>query len=514
MTDPATPVQWTRNLAAAAVFLATASRLPNLEDVGVFAFVVLALCGLAFPLLALGGGVAALASRPEEARERAADVAEAARFAAFLFCVAVWTQWHVAPGPGWGLRQFLLALAAWRLFCDSPWDTFDRYFEARRDAAGLRSVTRYEAEANPAPAPPTPGLVAEPLLVSSGTFRVDRERMIDMLSRFQSADPTAFLLPWLRLAVASGARTLELSTRPDGLELTFDGRPLSKRWCQDPYAPLLEGEGEDDAEAERHKHLAYGLLALLPLGPGAVAVRSGSGSSRVVVTLGPKGAVAPAWPAPDGATSLRVALAGRRAAACLERAREAWGLADAELSVDGRRVPSWEPAAGVGERFEQAGVRGVVYRVDRGTPHRVHFYHLGARVPDSPESDFALVEGVAARVTYDGMRLDASLAKPVNDARLRKAARAAGEAYALAASKGRLGSGTGVLRSLAYTKAGLGSAAVGAVLAFALLMASGEARPELAWAAASVYVLVTAAVLVLLVRWALARLEGRRNPFR
>ncbi|MBI5201071.1 MAG: hypothetical protein HY925_05750, partial [Elusimicrobia bacterium] len=350
------------------------------------------------------------------------------------------------------------------------------------------------------------GELAEALLVSSGSFRVDRKRMIEVLGRFQSADPYTFLLPWLRLAVASGAQRIALKNSTESLELTFDGKPLEERWCKDPFAPLLEGDEENDAEAERHKQLSRGLLALLPLEPDAVAVDSG----KVRLRLQPKEAGEPSWLEAGAPTTIRVKLPRAFAARALERAKDAWGLADAQLTIDGRKLPSWEPAPGVGERFEEDRVRGVLYRAEGEAPP-VRVYHLGVALDGV---DASLPKGVTGRISYDGISLDASQAKPVQDAAFKGAVKSTRKACAELRQAGKLGEGSPVLRAFAYTKGGVYATAAAAVLSFSLLVAGADARPEVAWAAAIVYSATTAGVLLVLGAWFLARLSGRRNPFK
>ena len=53
----------------------------------------------------------------------------------------------------------------------------------------------------------------EGVFVEGGALRVDRERALEKLKRFQLGDPGAGLFFWLRCAVASGATRFELPFR-------------------------------------------------------------------------------------------------------------------------------------------------------------------------------------------------------------------------------------------------------------------------------------------------------------
>ncbi|MBI4347278.1 MAG: hypothetical protein HY553_10515 [Elusimicrobia bacterium] len=115
-------------------------------------------------------------------------------------------------------------------------------------------------------------------IVSSGAFRVDRERAIEVLRRHQLPDPRDFLLPWIGLAAASGATNVELYARLRGLELRFDGRPIPAEKLRDPFECLF---GEQD----RAPQLVAGLLGALRLSPKRVQVRSGEPGLRVRLVI-------------------------------------------------------------------------------------------------------------------------------------------------------------------------------------------------------------------------------------
>lgn len=509
-----TGVRAARAAWTAGAFLLAASVIPELEDVGTLALLVGGLSGLVFVVSALAGAVWVFdADDIKVARRRALRAWEVASFCGLLFTAAILTQIGLAP-EGWrGYAYFFAPLSAWLGWLEYPWEYIDERWALMRGKAP--GPERYDAVARPAVAEARAPLElpagVEALLVGAGAFKVDRARMIEKLSRFQTGDPEAFLLPWLRLAVASGATKIELSRRETGLELHFDGNPLVARFCEDPFEALV-GEEDSDGEARRHRHMAWGLLHLLPLSPRAVLGLSGG--ARLLVE--PKGVEKKHWvdPAPRLVTVLRVVFDGwdadMRAARCLERAREAWGLADCELTLDGNPVPAWEPRPGVGTRFSAPGVRGVFYKEEKDVFHSARLYWLGAFVcEDNPAT---LPMGWACRLAYDGLVPDASLAKVNRDSTFAALGGAVRGEFDRLASEGKLGSG--VLRPTAFTKTGLVSALAAGVLSFAAFLAAETARPDLAWAAAGAYALTTSAVLAFLVRWAFARMGGRRNPFK
>jgi hypothetical protein len=512
-----TGVRAVRALWTAAAFALAVAVLPELEDVGGVALVVGGLAGTAFLVCVLAGGAWAFDARDlETARRRTSRCWEAASFCGVLFGAALLSQVSLAPEGASRWAFFLAPLAAWLGWLEYPWGVIERMRTlVKGQPPGVGSYdakarpAAYAADA-PAPAPLPPGV--EALLVGSGSFRVDRARMLEVLAKYQTGDPEGFLLPWLRLAVASGAKRIELRSRETGLEIHFDGKPLAARYCADPFEALV---GEEDAtgEAERHRHLAWGLVNLFPLAPRAVLGLSGA--ARLLVE--PKGVAKKHWvdPEPRLGTALRVVFDGwdadLKAARCLERARAAWGLADAELTLDGAAVPSWEPRPGVGTRFTAGPARGVFYKEDAPTAsYPPRLYWLGAHVCD--DAGVALPPGWACRMTFDGLEASASLFTVLWNEAYHAALKPVRAEFDRLAQAGSLGAGA--LRAPAYTKAGLAAALAGGALSFAAFVAAESARPDLVWAAAGAYAVTTTAVLGLLGRWILARLAGRLNPFR
>lgn len=108
------------------------------------------------------------------------------------------------------------------------------------------------------------------VLVGGGSFRVDRERALELLGRYRSpeAGPVMFLA---RAASASGASRVHVSWRGSELEVAFDGLPFTEEELSDPYAALFEGASRAPA-----RFLAQALLHAFRPGVTAVTVSSGT----------------------------------------------------------------------------------------------------------------------------------------------------------------------------------------------------------------------------------------------
>ena len=118
-------------------------------------------------------------------------------------------------------------------------------------------------------------------LISTGAFRVDREKALEKLSRYQTPDPSLFMLPWVRAAVAGGATHIGMSLAKDGnFIMAFDGEPVRPDLA-DPSACLFA-----DAPDPRLKQLAVGILAALRLNPHEVTLTSGRAGERRCLKLG------------------------------------------------------------------------------------------------------------------------------------------------------------------------------------------------------------------------------------
>lgn len=267
-------------------------------------------------------------------------------------------------------------------------------------------------------------------LVESGTFLVDRARALQKLRDYQFSDPADFLLSWARCAVLSGAKEIRAKAVPEGLELQFNGRPLSAQRLEQPYAALFG----DEEDGERYRHLAIGILAALRLGPERVTVVSGTGGLRVRLTVrtleepeslelgGPAGQdteVRVEWPKSMVAALGRVVAPGRSPALrALAKLELRCGMLRVPLVVNGSPAAALPPADVPAIAFEEDGMRGVLVAAPLGSPKRLHFYKQGVRAA-SRAHDMAL--SLAAHIDDPGFRLDASHANIVEDERYGKA---------------------------------------------------------------------------------------------
>ena len=267
--------------------------------------------------------------------------------------------------------------------------------------------------------PPRPDLDEKldgPKLLATGSFKVDRTRALQKLQQFQLVDPDAFLLPWIRCAVASGAKDLQLLEIPGGIEMRFDGAPFTREELAEPYEAIFSAEGET---GERARHFAMGLLGALRTGPAQIAVYAGRGpeAPRLIIN-DPEASLRELNSPPDWSTVARVRwaglTAGRRAASILSKAREGWGPADANLMIEKIRVSHLPADNGrTIRRFLWKNLPAcVLVPWEEGAREgRVKLYKLGAlaaelQIPDLP------AEG---RIADDSFTLSLSQAGVVHD---------------------------------------------------------------------------------------------------
>lgn len=509
----ATPGGGARTASMLLLFIFAVGVCPELEDMPDSWLAALGLAAAAFPVLTLAGSawVFDVANR-HQARERATTLGSwAAAALGAIFASYFGSEGRLALGTFAGL------FASWLCWCDWPWDWIDSISSFLRRVPGVRDYALSSEKAAPAPRalknpvrlPPG----AEALLIDSGTFKMDREKTLEKLSQYQLENPEQFLLPWLRLAVASGATRIDLARRGAEIELRFDGRPLVQAWTADPFGSLFE---EDDAEAARHRHLAYGLLALLRLGPDSVQALSGSGAARAALSVLPKGGRAPAGSGPDGpGTTIRVRLGfftGRLTALrALVWARDEFCLAETKLFVQGKEIPpEWTLFGPKAAPFERGPLRGVVAPPIPGqTGKTIGFYSLGVFVENFPY--YGDRPHFIAWVRDDSLSLSISQYGMVRNKAFDKALKTVLDEGTRLIAPDDFSRDPGIY---AYTKAGLFAALGGAAAAWAGLMWALERRPDLAFPALAAYGAVTAAMLGLLAKWFKARLAGKPNPFR
>ena len=276
-----------------------------------------------------------------------------------------------------------------------------------------------EAAAEAAEAYPDPGGA----LVESGSFRVDRERALEKLRRFQLPDAAMYLLPWVRCAVAGDAKEVAISRVPDGLRMRFGGRPLEARELKDPYKFLFEG-GLDGA---RYRHLAVGLLSAFRLSPERITVESGAGEEGFLLTLdSPHHESMAPRPGPDEDTVITVRWP---ATFWKHPSRDRpldylGGYCDASrcaVRVEGSTVePEEVPEPGFSLRFDDEGVSGWLEVPREPTPvSKLEVFSWGVRV--GPLQLKLPVPQVIGWVSDDGLGLNASQTGVVNDGRLEHA---------------------------------------------------------------------------------------------
>ncbi|MBI5201118.1 MAG: hypothetical protein HY925_06000 [Elusimicrobia bacterium] len=265
---------------------------------------------------------------------------------------------------------------------------------------------------------------SEPELVQSGTFLVDRTRALQRLRDYQFQDPKAFLLPWARCAVLSGATTIWAQAAGEGVVLSFDGKPFDAARLKEPYAALFG----DEPDGERWRHLAVGLLAALRLQPASVTVTSGAALERHRLsvysleqpeTLSPFHASAREarteievkWPESLMA-AVGLSAGAANADGAIGRLRAAAGMLKIPLLIDGKAVPTADLGDWPSVRFEEDGARHLLVAKEYGKPVQLHLYRQGIRVGTKPlESALSF----SAHVDDDRFNLDASHGQVVDD---------------------------------------------------------------------------------------------------
>lgn len=234
--------------------------------------------------------------------------------------------------------------------------------------------------------------------IESGSFRVDREKALEKLERYQLADPWDFAAAWARMAVDSGATRLEASTSGETSLLRFDGRPLPEALLLDPLSGLFGEEGDP-----RGRTLAVGFLALLKLQPSSLEIRSGSRTWR-------HGADGDRTERSEAAVGTHIQVAWPSAAArehagrFVREFKVVLSLADLDFIEEGRSLGRRHAESESGVRKTASSGRTICARrggnVYAGT---VHVHHRGVRVHASSR---AATAGVEVHVQDDELRLD------------------------------------------------------------------------------------------------------------
>ena len=133
--------------------------------------------------------------------------------------------------------------------------------------------------------------------VLRGEFTIDRVRAREKLSRYQLADPYAYVLELVQSAFLRGARTIRFEFDSDDMILSFDGEPYSETDLSHLEMAILEDA--DSRAARSRRQLAIGLLAAEALNPKLIIVDS-QGGYRLAVRQGESERLNPSSRTPPG----------------------------------------------------------------------------------------------------------------------------------------------------------------------------------------------------------------------
>lgn len=278
---------------------------------------------------------------------------------------------------------------------------------------------------------------SKPRLVSSGTFRIDRNAAFEKLRLYQLPEPWLFVQAWARAAALSKPDRIELDRfdRGGGVrvsQLRFFGTPLPPDFVERPFDWLFAGEGSEAA-----RQVVAGVLAASRLNPPEIEVLSGShrwtlssgGTEQVQKTSGAK-----------RLTELRVRWKPERTTASPTRFTDAFtracGMIPFSVYIGGK---SW---ARDRHPFLEGESRQLIVERTPGEPEGLLIlYRNGVRAGELVWPGF---ERLRAQLNDDGFRLDASGCEVVRDGYFHKSVeRAAKEAARLfekrAAHKGTAG---------------------------------------------------------------------------
>ncbi|HBL18276.1 MAG: hypothetical protein A2X36_10375 [Elusimicrobia bacterium GWA2_69_24] len=292
--------------------------------------------------------------------------------------------------------------------------------------------------------------------VEVGSFRVARERMLEILKNYQLPEPRWFGKSVLRAACVGGATRFDVSQvrEEDGLfkfvrgvcgvEFRFDGEPLSPAELKDPFAALVQ---EEDGATARGRELAFGLVNALRLEPKSMTLTSGSGAGRVEVSIHNDLSLE-SRPAPgtDTGTVLRLVWGSLFDFGCKDLLGPVAPACRFPVVVDGTPWAYATDRPGLlGRDFEKGALRGRVRIPDVvGRPGRLDLFVHGV-FAESVTMDGARVS-VDGFADAPGLRLNLSQAAVVRDAAFDGALRLAGREGELlmldeAAEQGRCMSG-------------------------------------------------------------------------
>ncbi|MBI4349464.1 MAG: hypothetical protein HY553_21695 [Elusimicrobia bacterium] len=234
--------------------------------------------------------------------------------------------------------------------------------------------------------------------VASGSFKIDRAAALEKLARYQSLDPTRFLLSWIRAAVAAGARSVTVERADRTLVFEAAGGRFSRDEFAEVYDPLL-APVEGPARAKRF-HLALGFLALERMEPEEVEIepangRGAVGGARIVVRARPSSR-------------------GGRLFRALEWPETECAGCPIPITLPGMEVPRLAASRGDWLEYRHRSVRAWVRpALTRLQGHRAAFSCLGVRGATLElESDLAGVDGL---IEHPELALDLSQTGVVRD---------------------------------------------------------------------------------------------------
>jgi hypothetical protein len=254
--------------------------------------------------------------------------------------------------------------------------------------------------------------------VGSGSFRIDREKALETLLRFQLPDPTQYLLCWVRAACAAGAAEIRITVSEQGLELRFAGTPFAYDELKDPYQALF---GKAGGSGSALRHLAYGMLAALRTVPEIISVASGKGKGRSRLEVSSLSQDRIERVEEEGADTVIRVLRPKdgTVSKALAHIRGSTSMCPAEIFVcDEKAAPLQDVERRLAVSVEEDGARTLLWVPEElAARSRVELHVLGVWV-DTADIELPAVQ-VWGRVNDDRMQLNASLTGVVRDGRYR-----------------------------------------------------------------------------------------------
>lgn len=208
-------------------------------------------------------------------------------------------------------------------------------------------------------------------LVASGSFRVDRNRALDKLMRFQLPEARMYPLPWVQAAVAGGALGIRIVPQPAGLEFSFDGKPWTVAELNDPYRHLFDED--PDGSKTRNRELAIGLLTALRIPPDHITATFVDDEAQYVLHvrdisnehIEPAGSVDPKAPLMSIFVAMKTSFAKERE--FLERYARHCPI---PITIARARLQAAGDARGaLSARFDHNGISGAMFLPEWAPPH-------------------------------------------------------------------------------------------------------------------------------------------------